>query len=102
MSLQLVRQSVFSDVRSSARFRPHKLDGLEETFSDFGLRKRGRDPLPLYFPPADLAGTVSPKQGFKLSPQKRERDSVRSCIRPSSNANQLVGQAKSAEGIKIL
>jgi len=33
----------------SARFRPHKLDGLEATFTDIGFRKRGRDPLPSLF-----------------------------------------------------
>jgi hypothetical protein len=67
----------------SARFRPHKLDGLEATFSDIGFRERGRDPLPSLFS-ASRPGrnSFSLKRDFKLSPQEPERDSVRSCIRP--------------------
>src|ERR1700688_4358591 len=67
----------------SARFRPHKLDGLEATFSDIGFRKRGRDPLPSLFS-ASRPGRNSflLNRDFKLSPQKREGDSVRFYTRP--------------------
>src|ERR1700686_1990592 len=46
-----------------------------------GFESVGETHCHLYFPPADLAGTFSLNRDFKLSPQKRERDSVRSYIR---------------------
>src|ERR1700675_4975571 len=85
----------------TASKRPFPIPGFESV---------GETHCHLYFPPADLAGTVFPlNRDFKLSPQKRERDSVRSyirppkpsllakattttfwCVRPNSCANQLL------------
>ena len=49
----------------SARCVLAKLDGLDTTFSDIGFRKRQERPIAIsIFPPADLAGTLFPKQGF--------------------------------------
>src|ERR1700681_2438446 len=50
-------------------------------FPRSGFESVGETHCHLYFPPADLAGTLSLNRDFKLSPQKRERDSVRSYIR---------------------
>src|ERR1700686_1958761 len=67
----------------SARFRPHKLGGLEDTFSDIGFRKRGRDPLPSLFS-ASRPGRnfFLVNRDFRWSAREPERDSVRSYIRP--------------------
>src|ERR1700746_918186 len=47
-----------------------------------GFESVGETHCHLYFSPADLAGTFSLNRDFKLSPQKRERDSVGSYIGP--------------------
>src|SRR6202035_1381374 len=67
----------------SARFRPHKLDGLESTFSGIGFRERGRDPLPSLFS-ASRPGRNSfyLNRDFMQTQQERGCDSVGSCIRP--------------------
>src|SRR6202162_6472140 len=50
-------------------------------FPRSGFESVGETHCHLYFPPADLVGTLSLNRDFKLSPQKRKRDSVRSYIR---------------------
>src|SRR5580704_2830594 len=50
-------------------------------FPIWGFESVGETHCHLYFPPADLAGTFSLNRDFRLSVQKRERDSVRSYIR---------------------
>src|SRR6266699_60863 len=57
----------------TASKRPFPISGFESV---------GETHCHLYFPPADLAGTLFPNRDFNLSPQAPERDSVRSCIRP--------------------
>jgi hypothetical protein len=55
-------ESAFRGVRDSAprwisaRLRPPKVDGLEETFSGIGFRKRARDPLPALFSASKYTG----------------------------------------------
>jgi hypothetical protein len=51
-------------------------------FPRSGFESVGETHCHLYFPPADLAGTFFLNRDFKLSPQRLERDCVRSYIRP--------------------